>query len=269
MIPKLIARGVDAYFRAAFSHSAAPPTIKVFSETPERPLKTFVYPSLGDKSSAPVLAMFYGGGWHHGNSWQLAAVARDLSSKGITVYLPEYRVASKDSASVADALFDAKQFYHWLLQRHKPNLIFLGGSSAGGFLAANIGLTENQKPSALILINPALNLTHKRMARVWPMLEQPNDFDVNQFLALDPMRQLRDTPPPTLILHGDRDPIIPFGKVEAYALESKRYGGRCELIAFKGYSHGFANQALFPKAHARVISSIANFISTTGNHGGK
>lgn len=263
MIPKIIGRGVDIYFRRTFSSRALPPVIETYSETAERQLKTFVYPCCGDKENASAIALFFGGGWHHGNPWQLAAIARDLSRKGATVYVPEYRVAAWDNVSVADALSDARLFFQWMIDRHSANPIFLGGSSTGGFLAANLGLTANQKPSGLVLFNPALNLKRERIARIWPMLEQPRGFDVDDLLAFDPMHNLCDDPPPTIIFHGTRDPIIPLSWIEAYATEARLRRGCCRLMPFAGYSHGFANQSLFPKAHARAIDATMEFIIET------
>ncbi len=263
MIPKIIGRGVDIYFRKTFSSRAPPPILETYGETTERQLKTFVYPHEDDEQNAPVLALLFGGGWHHGNPWQLAAIARDLSRKGITVYLPEYRVAAWDKVSVADALSDASQFFHWMADRHTANPIFFGGSSAGGFLAANIALTATRKPSGLVLLNPALNLKRERITRFWPMLEQPHGFGIEELLALDPIDKCSHNAPPTIILHGSRDPIIPLSWVEAYATQARRSGGDCRVMSFKGYSHGFVNQALFPKAHARAVQAIMEFITHT------
>ena len=261
MIPKIIGRGVDIYFKTAFSRRAAPPVLETYGETTKRQLKTFVYPHEGDEKNAPVLALLFGGGWHHGNPWQLAAVARDLSHKGVTVYLPEYRVAAWDKVSVADALSDTSQFFQWMADRHSANPIFLGGSSAGGFLAANIALTATRKPSGLVLLNPALNLKRERVKRAWPMLEQPRDFGIDELLAMDPINNCSEDTPPTIILHGSHDPIIPFNWVETYATQARHRGSDCHIIPFEGYSHGFANQALFPKAHARAVDAIVEFIS--------
>lgn len=261
MIPKIIGRGVDIYFRNTFSHRAPPPAVEIYCETAERKLETFVYPHEGDEQNAPVLALLFGGGWHHGNPWQLAAVAKDLSRKGVTVYVPEYRVAAWDKVSVADALFDANQFFQWMTDRHSGNPIFLGGSSAGGFLAANIALTANRKPSGLVLLNPALNLKRERLKHIWPMLEQPRGFGIDDLLVLDPINNFSVDTPPTIILHGSRDPIVPLSWVEAYATRAQRSGGDCRIMSFRGYSHGFVNLALFPKAHARAIQAIIEFIT--------
>ena len=263
MIAKIIGRGVDAYFRKTFSRRAPPPSTEIYGERAERKLKTFVYPPEGDNKDAPVLALFYGGGWHHGNPWQLAAVARDLSRQGVEVYLPEYRVAAWDKVSVADGLKDVRQFYRWLIDRRGNGPLFFGGSSAGGFLAANIALTSDVKPLGMVLINPALNLQRERTRRFWPMLEQPRGFGVDDLLALDPVNNLSDDAPPTIILHGAHDPVIPIDWVISYVEEAQRRGGDCRLVPFSGYSHGFVNQALFPNAHARAIEAIIDFMTQT------
>lgn len=152
-----------------------------------------------------------------------------------------------------------------MVERHADNPIFLGGSSAGGFLAANTGVTENRKPSGLVLFNPALNLKRERVARIWPVLEQPGTFSVDDLLTLDPIRNLAENIPPTIILHGARDPIVPLSWIEDYAKEVRSRGGDCRVKAFEGYSHGFVNKALFPKAHARAIQATIEFITDIAN----
>ena len=265
MIPKIIGYSIDNYFKRTFSDAAPPPMTEFYADTEERKLKTFVYPAHTNAAEAPALALFFGGAWHHGNPWQLAAVARDLSRLGVTVYLPEYRVAARDKVSAAESLSDVRGFYQWMMDRHGSSPIFFGGSSAGSFLAANTALTAVKKPMGLILLNPALNLDRARIARFWPILEQPRAFGVDDLLALDPINHISEGAPPTLILHGGSDPIIPFRWVESYAAKAKLRGENCRLISFDGYSHGFANQALFPNAHARAVNEVSGFIDELSN----
>ena len=122
MLTDLIGRGIDYYYKTACGPQAPPDETVTYVKKPDYSLNTYVYAGATavDRKDAPetVLAMFYGGAWHHGNHWQLAVIARDLARKGITVYLPEYRVASRHQASVADACQDVEQFYQWLNDRH-------------------------------------------------------------------------------------------------------------------------------------------------------
>lgn len=260
MIRRLIGRGIDAYFKHTFSDVAPPASIETFTENQKFTLRTFIYPSSEDNEDSPALALFHGGGWHHGNPWQLAAIARDLSACGITVYLPEYRVASRDNASVADGLSDISCFLDWMMARHPNSPIHLGGSSAGAYLAANVGLTTPHSISGLVLLNPALNLDPKCIKRFWPLLEQPKGFMLDEFLAIDPVHDLDAATPPTIILHGTKDFLVPLSWVNTFVTKMNAAGGNFQMVMMEGYGHGLANGALFPNAHKRVVENIRDFV---------
>ena len=139
--------------------------------------------------------------------------------------------------------------------------IFFGGSSAGGFLAASVGMRAARKPRGLILLNPALNLDRKRVERSWNMFGQPSEFAIENLLALDPIHFVSAEAPPTIIMHGTRDFVVPFRWVKEYAARAVELGGACELVPFPGYPHAFTNRMLFPKAHDRTVQLISEFVT--------
>lgn len=65
--------------------------------------------------------------------------------------------------------------------------------------------------------------------------------------------------PPTLIVHGDSDPVVPIN--EASYLESilKRVGARCEKLVLPGQGHGFRGPAQIQAAMAVIAFLTERF----------
>jgi acetyl esterase len=45
--------------------------------------------------------------------------------------------------------------------------------------------------------------------------------------------------PPTIILHGKADTIVPYADVERFCTQAKSRGLPCELVGYEGAPHGF------------------------------
>lgn len=115
----------------------------------------------------PVFFFLHGGGWFQGNldtaEVEAGPMAGDL---GCLVVLPEYRLAPEHPYPVP--LEDCIAAYQWLLTEGESlgadlDRIVVGGASAGGNLAAGLGLAIAQRglapPVANLLDVPALDLT--------------------------------------------------------------------------------------------------------------
>lgn len=260
MLLKAFAWGMDSYFKAAFSKTAPPVRTEVVINRPERKLEAFVYPAADDVDNPSIIALFHGGGWLHGNTWQLAGFAQNLSKLGYTVYVPAYRVAVWDGATVADGLSDVAAFWQWLCERHADSSLYLGGQSAGAFLAAHVGLTASVKPQALLLLNPAAGLEERKIKWSWPILGQPRGYKPDDLLSLDPINYMGAEMPPIFLAHGVQDFVVPIRWPRRFASAVKAHGGACEMIELDGYGHGFANPHLFPNVCRRVIDKMDGFI---------
>lgn len=259
MLLKAFAWGIDTYFKVTFSKNAPPAKIEVVASLHDRKLESFVYPAHGEIENSPVIALFYGGGWLHGNAWQLAGFARDLSKRGYTVYLPQYRVAVWDEASATQGLSDVAIFWEWFKDRYPERPLYLGGQSAGGFLAAHVALTSDIKPRALLLLNPAAGLDTKKIKRSWPILGQPRGYKPEDLISLDPIHHVKPGMPPTFIAHGTMDVVVPIEWVRRFSTAIGEVG-ICEMMELKGYGHGFANPHLFPDACNTVLDRMTEFI---------
>jgi acetyl esterase/lipase len=164
---------------------------------------------------------------------------------------PAYRLLSReDTQQPPDiCIHDAKSAMRWVRSHSKeigidPNRIAAGGGSAGGHLAAFVGLADgiddpqddktiSAKANALVLFNPVFDNGPEGgwgTARV-----------DNRFKELSPAHNISSDDPPTAIFIGRNDRLIPTAIVERFGANMKQAGVRCDLHVYDGQGHGFFN----------------------------
>lgn len=106
-----------------------------------------VYRPAGVCRSAPVLLQIHGGGWTLGDKRQQALpLVYFMASRGWVVVTPNYRLSPK--ARFPDHLVDCKRALAWVRENigqfgGDASFVAVTGGSAGGHLAALMGLTAN------------------------------------------------------------------------------------------------------------------------------
>lgn len=94
----------------------------------------------------PALLMIHGGGWRSGNKSMEAPMAQNIAQHGYVTIPVEYRLSSE--ALYPQAIFDIKAAVRWIkANADKYDIdtthIAIEGNSAGGQLAALVGMTNN------------------------------------------------------------------------------------------------------------------------------
>jgi acetyl esterase/lipase len=96
----------------------------------------------------PAVLFVFGGGWHSGNKSMQVPLAMQISADGYVTAAVEYRLSPE--ALYPAAIYDIKAAIRFLranahLFHINPNRIAISGSSAGGHLAAFVGMTNKLK----------------------------------------------------------------------------------------------------------------------------
>ena len=106
-----------------------------------------IYKPRDATGSSPVLFQIHGGGWLIGNKEEQALpLMYHLASRGWVCVAANYRLSPR--ATFPDHLIDVKRALAWI-KRHgaeygaDPRFVVVTGGSAGGHLAALVGLTAN------------------------------------------------------------------------------------------------------------------------------
>ena len=233
------------FFNIIFSQIS--PEKVLYKSTDQADLNLFVYKPVDfDKSQTySCIVFFHGGGWNSGDYKQFERQSIYFASRGMVAISVEYRIRNKHGTSPIEAMEDAKSAIRYIRSNAKlfsvnPNLIAAAGGSAGGHLAAvagNIDLFENpnedlsvsSKPNLLILYNPVLHFGRK-----WQWIKNPSDAS--------PYENLKKGAPPTIILTGTEDKIVPVELVKNYKKKMESIGSRCDLILYEGAEHAFFNK---------------------------
>ena len=230
-----------------FSFSQISPKKIFYKSTEQTNLNLFVYnPVDFDKSQTyNCIVFFHGGGWNSGDYKQFERQSIYFASRGMVAISVEYRIRNKHGTSPIEAMEDAKSAIRFIRSNAKvfsinPNRIAAAGGSAGGHLAAVAGnidlfdnstedLTISSKPNLLILYNPVLHYGRK-----WGWIDNPSNAS--------PYENLSEGAPPTIILTGTQDKIVPVELIENYKKRMEAVGSRCDVIFYEGAEHAFFNR---------------------------
>lgn len=210
-----------------------------------------VYPPRSRKGRRAGILFFHGGGWRGGDPSQFDAHCRHFAERNMVAATAAYRLIGDGAESVFDCLADARAAMRWLRDNAGEFSLDAGrlvaaGGSAGGHLAALLGLTggardkADTRADALVLFNPVLDcgpegFPDREDAR------RPDGVLTDRWRDLSPIHHITGSAPPTIIFHGAADETVPVAQARAFKEAMHEVGARCELEIYEGCGHGFFN----------------------------
>ncbi|NJX16471.1 alpha/beta hydrolase [Tamlana crocina] len=235
-----------------------------------------IYANLSATQPTPVVLNIHGGGWNHGEKESQTGFG-SFFKNGFAVANVEYRLANVAKAPAA--IEDIRCAFIYLF-KHAEELnidtdkVVLMGSSAGGHLALMAGLLENNrmfdanckayegeiKVAAIIDKFGPTDLTmatqNKTVIR-WVGHQVSN----NRFMrAISPVFQVSEDSPPVFIVHGDKDPIVPYSQSKLLYNKLKDYGVKVKLVTVENGKHGRFSE----KDNLVVMDEIWTFLKELG-----
>ena len=257
---------------SALAAEAPVGTAHVYKRVGGRALKLFVVspPDAKPTDRRPALVLFHGGGWTGGAPTQFNTQAAYLASRGLVCVQVEYRLLDKtDKAPPVICVQDAQSALRWVRSHAAalgvdPARIGAGGGSAGGHLAAFVGLanghddpaddlTISPRAAALVLFNPVFDngpVGGWGQARVGGRVKE-----------FSPAHNITADDPPTLVFLGRNDNLIPVATVERFAAAMKSAGVRCDTFYYDAQPHGFFNQEPYK---TRTLIEADKFLASLG-----
>ena len=196
------------------------------------------------KDNGPRIVVLYHG--NAGSACDRAFYASLFANSGYSYLLPEYAGYSNDTVSPSHEAIkkDAQHVIDFLANRGFTSVVVVGESIGTGIASYHVSL---QPPSRLILISPFTNLIDVARHRFW-------FYPVSLFVqnAFDDVQLLSAYRGPVLILHGDKDDLIPakLGQRLFITLESPDK----DFVEVKGAGHNTMFD--FPE----TITTITSFI---------
>jgi acetyl esterase/lipase len=213
---------------------------------------------LQNANGAGVLWMI-SGGWF--SSWtppeKLEGMYNHLTEKGFTVFL--VRHGSSPRFKVPDAIEDVRRAVRFIRKTAAdygvdPERLGVTGTSAGGHLSMMLGtasdngdpkaedevLRQSDRVACVVAFFGPTDLRpwvkqDSKMATDFPALQ----FDEKKAPDCSPLLQVSKDDAPTLLLHGDKDTLVPIDHSEKIFEAFKKEGVPSDLIVMKGAQHGF------------------------------
>lgn len=268
LIHPLLTAGLCLTVMAATTAVAAPPLRGVkFATAGETPLSLDLYLPSGTSRALGLIIWVHGGAWRSGSRESIDLLG--MSARGWAIASVDYRLSPV--ARFPAQVHDIKAAIRYLRAHagehgYPASRFVIAGSSAGGHLAALVGVTNGHPElegkvgdhlgvssdvQGIVSLYGASNLTsilaqstpHGLSVRV-PALElllgaQP-DAAMQLAKLASPVFHVDASDPPLFLSHGDRDPQMPIEQSRELEVAYQKLGLPVRFVVEHGAAHGGA-----------------------------
>ena len=181
---------------------------------------------------------------------------KPMLDKGFTVFA--VRHGSSPKYVIPEIIEDVRRSVRFIRLRAKdygvdPERLGVAGASAGGHLSLMLGTTSDKgNPDAK---DEVLRITDRVAAvvayfpptdlRAW-VNKAPDypalNFEEAKAADCSPLLHVSEDDPPTLLIHGDKDELVPIEHSEKIFAEFEKHKVTSELLVIKGAGHGFRGE---------------------------
>ena len=232
----------------------------------------------------PAILWLHGGGWNSGSKASAPKNMAALFQRGYCLIGVEYRFSKV--ATFPAAVEDCKSAVRWVRRSAPkygldPNRIGVMGYSAGGHLALMVGYA----PEAPGLDSPDANGGVSSRVQAVCSIAGPTDLTAypkgsvgeahsrdfcggtpaekpDVYKRASPIHYVAKDNPPTLLIHGEADEIVPIAQSEVLARKLKEAGASVQFIRIKNYSHDGAVGKQDPRVE-EIHKSILDFFDAS------
>lgn len=159
------------FIRIASAEAPAPVRVRkdlVYVRRGELALALDLYLPAPDAKPAPLVLLVHGGGWSSGERTNMAPLAARLAARGYAAATVSYRLSGQ--ARYPAAIDDVKAALDWLRAQAPgfgldPARVAIAGGSAGGQIAALVGMTRPREVRAIVNIDGLSDFTSEEARR--------------------------------------------------------------------------------------------------------
>ena len=246
----------------------------------DRPARLYRAEGSAENGPAPCLLYLHGGGWVLGGLETHDNICRHIAgASGGCVLALDYRLAPEHRFPAA--LDDTLAAFAWIGREAAglgldPQRLAVGGDSAGGGLAASVGLTAwgegVPRPRAQILFYPFIDLvgegaSYARIPDGVPSSAATMRWFRGHYLGPDGANALGASPlraeslagaPPTFIATAGQDPLCDEGLAFARRLEAE--GAPVVHMHFANQRHGFLGVSKLIRAADILLDTASAYL---------
>lgn len=297
-----LAAALAATIFTAFSPSSAAPAEKkapaenpapvkivkdiVYVTRPDMELKGNLYRPEG-KALVPGIVLAHGGGFVAGDKdhYNMPEIATFISSKGYAIFNINYRLLQQGGLFPANAQ-DVKCAVQWLRANATKNgvdpaRIGVMGNSAGGYMASFVAVTQHNAEFNASCGDPELDRYEPTvgLAVEWYGVHDLAGLSGSLAMTMErvyfkgvkdkaafkkkysPMTYAKDAPP-TFMIHGDADPLVPIKQSRDMCYAIKAAGQDCSLVEFPGTGHGFIDEKFKTEGSVKALNMTVEWLDT-------
>lgn len=233
----------------------------------------------------PAVLQIHGGAWVLGfKEYQGIPLLTHLAANGWVGFNIDYRLSPK--ATFPEHLIDCKRALAWIREHAEelgvdPDFIVVTGGSAGGHLAALMGLTPGDpeyQPGfegvdtsvhAAVVFYGVFDFTndlgtrppHYRAMLERVVMKKRYDADPDAFRRASPVHRVREDAPTFLVVHGRRDTLTPVEDARHFVEKLRAVSHKPALyVEVDGAEHAFDT---FPSVRTvPIIEAIERFLDS-------
>ncbi len=229
-----------------------------YGKVGDRSLKLDLYRPLQAKQPLPLIIFIHGGGWKGGNRSDMAFYCITYAEKGYITATISYRFSQE--AIFPAAVNDAKCAVRFLRANAlkfgiDPNKFAVSGNSAGGHLSMMVGFSSDVPELEGEGGNPGVSSRVQAVIDYYGPTDCTTDFARKQKVLKDflggktfeeapdlykkcsPLTYLTADDPPTLVIHGTIDDIVPIDQADTLAAKLKELGIPSMYARVEGWPH--------------------------------
>ena len=240
------------------------PEEKQIAETIVANLTLDVYQPMGVEGKRPGILLVHGGGWFSGDKAdkEYVEICQYLATEGFAVFSVNYRLVPK--ARYPAQLDDVQRAVRWV-RKHADDYsidikkIGAVGDSAGGHLVSLLGTRDTRdnsdadlkryssKVQCVVDLFGPVDFLADNNSKLPGIAEGlvTNLFGQKRVVALDlykegsPITYVNKESAHFLIMHGDKDPLVPLTQSREMKAALDKAGNETELIIMVNEGHGF------------------------------
>jgi len=227
------------------------------------------------------LVHIHGGAWTQGDKTYDTKISEYLLSQGIAVANLDYRYANLTDTHLPELLDDIDQVVKYLSAHAqewntRKNGFSISGGSSGAHVSLMYAYTKNPQIKTIIeMCGPVdftdvQTLTYVKAANLLEVLDKmsgnktvwnPGDAIPEAYAKTSPVKFVNQIP--TMIIHGDKDEVVPIQ--QAYILEKalKAKGTQYKLVVVPGAGHLITK---LPADEQAVFTHVAEWLKKYGTN---
>ena len=227
----------------------------------------------------PALVYVHGGSWMHGDKSEAGLFASMMTAHGYLVVSINYRLypAAQFPAMIQDVKCAVRSLRANAVQYNlDPNHIGAVGVSAGGHLAALLGTTDasagwdvgeyldqSSRVQAVIAMAGVMDLSRnfpnadiEAMRRV--------GFGKSNMVEASPISHVTPDAPPFLLIHGDRDEVVPLEQSQRMYDRLVQANVPAQLVVVRNAAHSFTapegTTPTVPEVNQIILDFLAKYL---------